>query len=145
MARYGEKVGQVAGKERAVEDDVARREGVRRDAHLDADERGKQDRRQGEGCQGQGVAPALVGARIEANEESNDSRHEGGSAEKVDASNLGTPMGMVGSGEIEDEVDCNKGSGTDGNLAEEGPAPTDRIGKETAEGCRGLEGAQYRS
>ncbi|GJC95212.1 hypothetical protein ColKHC_04038 [Colletotrichum higginsianum] len=120
-----EEVGEVAGEERAVEDDVAGGEGVGGDAHLDEDEGGEEDRGRGEGGEGDGGGPAMVGARVEADEQGDDGGDEGGGAEEVDAADLFAP--------VEDEVDGDEGEHAQRDLAGEGPAPADRVGEQAAE------------
>ncbi|TKW50072.1 hypothetical protein CTA1_6171 [Colletotrichum tanaceti] len=128
-----EEVGEVAGEERAVEDDVAGGEGVGGDAHLDKDEGGEEGRGGGEGGEGDGGGPAVVGARVEADEQGEDGGDEGGGAEEVDAADLFAPVGVVGGRQVEDEVDGDEGEHAQRDLAGEGPAPADRVGEQAAE------------
>lgn len=95
LAGHAEEVAQVAGKERAVEDDVAGREGVGRDAGLDVEEEGKEERGEREADNGEVVGPAAVGARVEAGEETDDGGDEEEGAEEIDAGDLFAPVGVV--------------------------------------------------
>jgi len=121
LAGHAEEVGKVAGDEAPVKDDVAGGEGVRGEADLDEDEEGEEEGREGEGEDGDEVRPAEVGAGVEADEEGDDSDDEDEGAEEVDFADLLEPVGLVGTRDVEDEVDGQPGDGAEGCLGEEGP------------------------
>lgn len=72
VAGKGEEVAQVAGDERALEDDVAGREGLGGDLDLDEEEGEEERDGDGEGDDGEPVAPGHVGAAVEAEQEHED-------------------------------------------------------------------------
>lgn len=109
LAQHAEEVAQVGGEEGALEDDVARGEGVRGDADLDGHEGGEEGRRHGERRDGLRLGPALVAAVVEAEEEAQHGRDEEEGAQEVDPGELLPPVGVVPLGEVEHKVDSDEG------------------------------------
>lgn len=92
VGAHAAEVGGVAGGQAGVEDDAARGKGLGGEAHLHEDEDGEDDGGGGEGGDGRRVAPAEVGAAVEADEEGRDGEDESEGAEKVDALQFGEPV-----------------------------------------------------
>lgn len=69
--------------------------------------------------------PSEVRARIQTKEESNYSRHESESAEKVNLTDLGKPVIMFNRWKVEDDIDGYEGKETYRNLAKKRPKGSD--------------------
>ncbi|KAJ6446411.1 TBC domain-containing protein [Purpureocillium lavendulum] len=121
LAGHAEEVGEVAGDEAPVEDDVAGGEGVRRELDLHQDEEDEEDGGGAEGDDGDEVRPAEVGSGVEAGEQGDDGEDEGKGAEEVDLADLVEPVGLVWARNVEDEVDGQPGDYAERRLSEEGP------------------------
>lgn len=105
-----------------AENDVARSEGVGCYAHFDEHEECEQGDGDAAANYGDGIGPGNVAAAIEAEEERGDGYDEDEGADEIDFADFFEPVGVVGFGKLEDEIDYNDSHQTNGELTPEYPS-----------------------